>query len=134
MTSEDLPQPWHGAAVSQEPDTVATSKVSGVLVSGVVVTAAAVIASALFLRALRAPAPGASRENAPLPEQIARIHQGPIERAGDGWARRDRASRRLREYGWVDRTAGVASIPIDSAMNLVIHEEASSSTSATRKR
>jgi hypothetical protein len=59
---------------------------------------------------------------APAPREIAGIDQTPIwqTRAGEDLLERQR--RELDRWSWVDRRAGIANIPIDRAMGLVVEE------------
>jgi hypothetical protein len=111
--------------VVQEDDAVASRKLSAVLVTGIIVTIAAVAVSGWILAAVRAGLPWHEAAFAPVaPGQIDRVHQTPIERARHGWALRDRQRRSLEEYRWVDRDRGIAQIPIERAMQIVVDEAA----------
>ena len=107
--------------VVQERDAVASRKVSAVLVTGVIVTVLAVAVAGLILSAMRAGLPWHEASSAPVaPRQIASIHQTPIERDRHGLELRDRQRRSLEEYRWIDHERGIAQIPIDRAMQIVI--------------
>jgi hypothetical protein len=56
--------------------------------------------------------------------RIANVEQTPILVAGDGLDLRDRQRDELARARWLDRDAGVATIPIDRAMDLIERAEA----------
>jgi hypothetical protein len=58
------------------------------------------------------------------PRQIAGIHQTLIERDRHGWEQREEQRRSLDEYRWISRERGIAQIPIDRAMDIVLDDEA----------
>lgn len=110
-------------SVVQEPDEIASRTVARVLVVGVVVTVAAVAISAALLGTLRPSLPKIAANSIPMaPRQIARIHQTPIERDRHGLELREQQRHGLERYGWVDRNAGIAQIPITRAMQLVMDD------------
>jgi hypothetical protein len=108
----------HGAVRSEE-DRIATGKILAVGVASLVLfIASGLVVSAYFHARQR------ERPALPIPPEIGRskigmVEQQLFERAVRG--ERDRAVRleRLGSYGWVDRGAGVAHIPIEQAMELV---------------
>lgn len=62
---------------------------------------------------------------APLPlqagqQKIGMVEQRLFEHANQGPTWREAAHRRLDGFGWVDRQKGIAHIPIDRAMDLVV--------------
>ncbi len=116
-------QPAHPAdfEVFQEEDAVASRKVSAVLVMGVVVAALAVAAAWWILAATRTGLSWHEETSVPVaPRQIARILQTPIERDRHGLELRERQRRSLEEYRWIDRERGIAQIPIDRAMQIIV--------------
>ena len=98
-------------------------------VMGVVVTIAAIGVSLGILRAgegsvrPRALAAGASVTAAP--PVIGSIEQTLVGDHARGLAARAQDSARLEGYAWIDADAGVASIPIERAMELVVLRHAS---------
>ena len=53
---------------------------------------------------------------------IAHIEQTPLFGAGNGQELRRRQREELSRYRWVDRDAGLAGIPIERAMDLVVQQ------------
>ena len=112
--------PEHGAAahagVRSEEDRVSAPAILGVGAAALVLFFLAALVTVLYWR-------GKMDERGPIaipPEigqsKIGLVEQQPFDLAVRG--ERDRAHRlaRLGSYGWVDRAAGVAHIPIDEAM------------------
>lgn len=114
-----MKQSWD---IEQEPDRVATRRL--LLISGVgfVVGLACVFTAAQMrnhsdARAdARPPVPATEVRPSPL-------EQSPIEHAARGLELRAEQNKRLGEYGWVDRSAGVVRIPIERAMELRVQEQ-----------
>jgi hypothetical protein len=76
------------------------------------ILAAAVVGLWFIYLGARAPGPGPAAANFPAPrldtqEELHRLQAQGAER------------RELRSYGWVDRKAGLARIPIDEAMTII---------------
>ncbi|MDB4942144.1 MAG: hypothetical protein JWP97_1678 [Labilithrix sp.] len=101
----------HGEGVEQEPDRVDRRRLG----QGAILTAAgiavAVLATLFFLRdvprpSTAPPAPPAADTSFVVATQA-------------GITLRDEQRRALEGYGWVDRDAGVARIPIERAMDLL---------------
>jgi hypothetical protein len=111
--------------VHQEADVVASAPLLRVGVVSVVVGAVGVFFAGLILvwvvGALR-PSFAKPGGPAPAPREIAGIEQTPIwqTRAGEDLLERQR--RELDRWSWVDRRTGIANIPIDRAMDLVVEE------------
>lgn len=108
----------HGEVRAEE-DRISTGTIVGVGVASLVIFFLAGLASTSYLRVRQG-------ERGPLPvpaelgkSKIGMVEQQLFERSVRG--ERDRTARqeRLRSYGWVDRGAGVAHIPIEQAMDLV---------------
>lgn len=62
--------------------------------------------------------------NPPPPPQVGTVETSLILGPARGIALRDRQRETLDQYGWADRDAGRARIPIDEAMNLVVERAA----------
>ncbi len=58
----------------------------------------------------------------PAPRTLSHIEQTPIWQTRVGLDLRDAQRRDLESWGWIDRRAGIAKIPIDRAMDLVAKE------------
>jgi hypothetical protein len=109
----------HGGVRSEE-DRISTPRIVAVGVASLaifVVSGWAVVAYFQH-RMTAAPLP-------PIPAEVGRSKIAMVEQQLFGVAERgarDREARleRLGSYGWVDRRSGVAHIPIDEAMNLVV--------------
>jgi len=114
--SEHAPES-HG--VRSEDDRVSALPIAAVGAGSLLVFFLASLATVSFLR-LR------QRENPPIPlpaelgqSKIGLVEQQIFELADRGERQRAAQRARLGSYGWVDRQAGVAHIPIDRAMELV---------------
>ncbi len=108
----------HGA-VRSEDDRISTGTIVAVGVASLVVFFLAGLASSVYLSVRQG-------EHGPLPippevgqSKIGLVEQQDFDLSVRG--ERDRAARRERlgSFGWVDRSAGVAHVPIDLAMDLV---------------
>jgi hypothetical protein len=109
----------HGGVRSEE-DRISTPRIVAVGVASLLIfiVSGAVVAVYFKARMTAAPLP-------PLPAEVGRSKIGIVEQQLFGLAERglrDRDARveRLGSYGWVDRRSGVAHIPIDEAMELVV--------------
>jgi hypothetical protein len=111
--------------VAQEDDAVAARTIGAVMTTAVVVTVLAVAVAGWTLSATRSGLPWHEQASAKAaPRQIAGIHQTPIERDRHGWELRERQRRSLEKYGWIDHDRGIAQIPIDRAIDIVIDDAA----------
>ncbi|HEY6003314.1 MAG TPA: hypothetical protein VIV57_10610 [Anaeromyxobacter sp.] len=109
----------HGGARSEE-DRISTPRIVAVGVASLLIfiVSGAMVAAYFKVRMTAAPPP-------PMPADVGRSKIGMVEQQLFGLAergQRDREARyeRLGSYGWVDRRSGVAHIPIDQAMELVV--------------
>jgi hypothetical protein len=99
----------------------------GVGVASIAIFAVATVWSTHILNATRAEMqPGGPP---PIPKQVDQYEVGIVNQrvfALDQRAAQKRLQQmeRLRSYGWVDREAGVAHIPIDEAMKMYLAEQA----------
>ncbi len=107
-------------SVHQEADHVASSAIVRVVVASVVIGVAGVMVAAALLVAsagsVRRPAEG----NATSTPARWPVEQTPILDTQRGIDLGDRQRRALERWGWVDRDAGVATVPIDEAIDMVI--------------
>jgi hypothetical protein len=108
----------HGHAVRSEEDRISSGKVIAVGVASLVVFFFASLAAGTYLRARQAEHPLAPASELGK-SKIGMVEQDLFDVAVRG--ARDRAQRRERlgSYGWVDRDARVAHMPIERAMELV---------------
>lgn len=65
-----------------------------------------------------------ANEPAGAPQTIGTVEQTLVNASRRGLDLRAAQEKELQRYGWVDRDAGIATIPIDRAMDLVANEEA----------
>jgi hypothetical protein len=111
--------------LEQEPDRVPTRRVAAVGLAGLLVFGAGALWAAGVLRG----ATGSARSDAaPRPAlagepEVGMVFQQPFDE-GIAAAHDASARRRLEGAGWVDRDAGVAHVPIDLAMDLVVRRGA----------
>jgi hypothetical protein len=110
--------PSHGAVRSEE-DRISTGKIVWVGVASLVVFFLAGLAAASWLQVRQG-----ERGPLPVPPEAGRSKIGMVEQQLFDLSvrgERDRAARRERlgSWGWVDRAAGIAHVPIGEAMDLV---------------
>lgn len=117
----------HGFEVRQEEDVVADRRLTQVGVLVLVVSVVSVGVAALLLGKDQTRLAGESAERpkteaSVAPPTLGIIEQTLIEHEARGTEQRRVEEERLHRYGWVDRDHGVARIPIDKAMDLVVAE------------
>ena len=108
----------HGAVRSEE-DRISTGRIIAVGVGSLAIFFLAGLASSVWLQARQG-----EHGPIPIPPEIGQSKIGMVEQQDFDLAvrgERDRAARRERlgSFGWVDRSKGVAHVPIDVAMGLV---------------
>jgi len=110
-------------AVHQEDDLVAGRKLAIIGAGSVVVGAVGVIVAALLVYrdtgALRPSAAGL-RGPLPAPTAISRVEQTPIWQTRAGLDTKAAQQAELNHLKWLDREAGIAQIPIDDAIDIVV--------------
>ena len=107
--------------VAQEDDRVAARPVLAVFGAAVVITVVAVWAQAKLLDRKRADVGAVEVTAAPVAStQIDGIHQTMIERDRHGLELKARQRASLEGWGWIDRDHGLARIPIERAMDLLV--------------
>lgn len=112
----------------QEPDRIAWRTLAKIATIAALVIAAALVSSSAMLVAERgALRPHSERRPTHAPRQIGMVNQAPIDSERYGLRLRERQRERLANFGWVDRDAGIAHIPIELAMDLVARAAQSSS-------
>jgi hypothetical protein len=109
----------HGGARSEE-DRISTPRIVAVGLASLAIFIVSGLAVAEYFKARMAAA-----ALPPIPAEVGRSKIGMVEQQLFGLAERgarDREARleRLGSYGWVDRRTGVAHIPIEEAMDLVV--------------
>jgi hypothetical protein len=112
--------------VQQEDDVVASRYLGVVGVVSILCGAAGVFLSSLLLIAgSGALQPSAAGRQGPrtAPREIAGLEQTLLSEERAGVDRRESQRRELARWGWVDRRAGVARVPIDRAIGVVVAEE-----------
>lgn len=111
--------------VHQEPDVVRTGSLLRVGVTSIVLGAVGIFFAGLILAvtvgSLQPSFAGPSGP-APVGRTLAGIEQTPIWQTRTGEDLREGQRRELDRWGWVDRRAGLANIPIDRAIDLVVEE------------
>ena len=118
--------------VVQERDALAKRKVIAIALGSIGVLAIAVAASSWMLDGFRAgrdigpPAPSQA------PMTLGTVEQGLFVGPPRGLDLRRDQRATLDRWGWVDRDAGLARIPIERAMDLVAAEGAKSADGGTR--
>jgi hypothetical protein len=113
----------HDFEVHQEPDEVPSRTLVRVSVASVVVGAiGVVVAGWLLVFAVGAVRPSFADAAGPRPaaSQLSGVEQTPIWNARRGEALMARQRHELESWGWIDRDAGIARIPIERAMNIVV--------------
>jgi hypothetical protein len=114
--------------VRQEEDTVRGGTLIRVGLSAFVIAVLAVVVSTAILgrggqaRLGGGPAERVEKHGNVAPPAIGLIEQTLIEHEERGLEERRVEEARLHTYGWVDRAHGIAHIPIDRAMGLIVAE------------
>ena len=110
----------HDFPVEQQPDVVSGRIVTRVLFAAIVIAVISVVIEGVMLKEQRGTIGARDSSPAVAPTQIQAIHQTPIERERHGLELREAQQKTLEKYGWVDRERGLARIPIDRAIDLVV--------------
>ena len=111
--------------VHQEEDAVASRSLVHIGLASLAIGVLGVVGGAALL-ALRVgavkPSFAGAAGPAAAPREISHVEQTPIWRTSSGEDLRTEQHRELQAWGWADRDAGVARVPIDVAMDLVVRE------------
>ena len=103
--------------VRQAPDAIAERKIAAVTAAALIITVIAlVVAWVLLERWGQAPR---RAESPAAPATIGMLEQTLILHTERGIALRKKSSAELQRWGWADRDAGVAQIPIESAIDVL---------------
>jgi hypothetical protein len=111
--------------VRQEADEVSTATLLRVGISSILIGALGIFFAGLTLVVTVGtlqPNEAGPRGPRPAPRTLSHIEQTPIWQSKAGIDLRDAQRRELESWGWVDRRAGVAKIPIERAMDIVAKE------------
>lgn len=111
----------------QEEDVVASRSLLKVYFGGILIGAIGVFFAGVVLAASTgALQPSFAGASGPRPSkpQLSHIEQTPIWDAERGLDLRRAQLRELQSWGWVDRNAGIAKIPIDQAIDIVVWQGA----------
>lgn len=114
-------------AVHQEDDCIATRSVVSIAIVAVVVATVGVwFAGYLLTLTVGSWQPDVSGYAGRRgPERIiSEVEQTPVRSAGRGTELREHQRRELETWGWADRKNGIAHIPIERAIDLVVAESA----------
>jgi hypothetical protein len=111
----------------QEDDVVATRSVSKVGIVSILVGAAGVFVAGVIqvvvIGTMRPTAVPRHETQTTAPREISHIQQTQILAAPEGLDLRARERDQLQRYGWVDRKRGIAAIPIDRAIDILVERE-----------
>jgi hypothetical protein len=113
--------------VHQEEDEIRTGFVLLVGVIAIVIGCIGVFFAEVILEATSGslrPNVAGPRGEQEAPRAIAGIEQTPIWTSRTGLDQREAQRRALAGWGWADRGKGIARIPVDRAIDLVVQEEA----------
>jgi hypothetical protein len=105
--------------IAQEDDLVPGRRILAIAVTAILVALVGVAGATLILR-VETGAIRPSTAQLPAARRIAGVEQTDILTSRDGLDLRDRQRDALSRATWVDRDAGVVTLPIDQAMDLVI--------------
>ena len=111
--------------VRQEDDVVASRSVVKVTVVGLLTGALGVLCAGVILVASTGslkPSLAGPKGQQPAESQISQVEQTPIGDARRGLDLREAQERELERWGWVDRQAGRATIPIETAIDVLVEE------------
>ena len=110
--------------VRQEADVLPSRAIGRVAaVAGVVAAIAVVIAWWLVFASGGIPKRGSGPAPVAVSRTISGIEQSYLDSRRVGIERRDRQRRELESWGWANRGAGLARIPIDRAIDIVVARE-----------
>jgi hypothetical protein len=121
--SERLPLDFE---VIQEEDRVDSRRLLKVGLASIVIGAIGVFFAGLIVASTAGslrPSFAGPHGPRPAPVELSRIEQTPLGTAQRGIDLRNEQRRELETWGWVDRKAGIAKIPIERAMDVVAGEE-----------
>ncbi len=106
----------------RQPEAIRWRLINGILAFTLVVFALGVLAMGLMYRARAARLnPAGASVPAPLGrETIDELEQVPFPLERRAYAARAAALERLRSYGWTDRRAGIAHVPVDVAIDALV--------------
>lgn len=104
--------------VRQQEDQLSRGKVVAVAAAGVIITVVSVLVAWWYME-LRVVGPLNAEPHAPPPPELGRVEQSRIDTTQRGIHLQQLQQRELQDWGWVDRQAGIARIPIDEAMRMV---------------
>ncbi|MDB4935542.1 MAG: hypothetical protein JWP87_2514 [Labilithrix sp.] len=104
--------------VRQEPDRLARRKLALVSATSIAIAAMATASAWLLLEA-DSRGPEAARAPAPPAAGVGTAERTLIETTERGLTLRAAQREALEHYGWVDRDAGIARIPVERAMDMV---------------
>ena len=110
----------HDFPVEQQPDVVSGRTITRVLFGAIAISVLAVVVEGVMLKEQRGTIGARDGSPAVAPTQIQAMHQTPIERERHGLELRESQQKALDKYGWVDRERGLARIPIEQAIDLVV--------------
>lgn len=112
--------------VHQEEDAVAARPILVAAALALLIGAIGVVAAAgILARVTGTLHPSAAGQGGPRPAAgtLSHIEQTPVRDARLGIDLRNAQRRELEGWGWVDRRTGVATIPIDRAIDVVVGQE-----------
>ncbi len=106
----------------QEPDRIPGAKLTWIGVVSAAITVASIVVAVVLLRAETKHVE--LYASAPAPEPRGTVERTLVAAKARGWddVRAQRAE--LERFGWADRDAGVAQVPIDRAMDLWVQKRA----------
>ena len=104
--------------VRQEPEGVSERKVGLVAVIAIAIAIGAVGVAWWLLPDTHLGRHPADTE--PVGEEVGEVYVTRIRRTAIGLQQQEEARKKLLEYGWVDRDEGIARIPIERAMDIVV--------------
>jgi hypothetical protein len=105
--------------VTQEADQVRARRLSAVGVAGVVITLVALAVAGVLLGASGRGREHGAPESVEAPPEIGTIEQTLVLSTRRGLDLKEEQREELERYGWADRDAGIAKIPIARAMDIV---------------
>ncbi len=123
MTNTTLP---HDYEVHQEEDLLPVKPLVRVYLTSILVGAIGVFFGGVILAAatgaLRPDVSGPRGQRA-APDQISHVEETLVWNTRRGLDLREKQRAELQNWGWVDRKAGLAIIPIDEAIDIVVKQD-----------
>ncbi len=111
--------------VHQEEDVVSSRRVLGTAIGGVLIGALGVFFAGVIVASIGGLRPDAAGPGGPqpVPRTLSHVEQTPIRDFRVGLDLNEAQRAELDRWGWADRRAGIATIPIERAIDVAVAKE-----------